>query len=83
MNYVDLVGLSGVSLILLAYLFSQLGRWAHDDYAYLCANLTGAILVMFSLYHNWNLSSFVIECFWLLISIYGLMKRYKSNCYDK
>lgn len=79
LNLIDIIGLVGVVLILLAYFFSQIGRWQHNSYPYLYSNLFGAILVMYSLYFNWNLASFVIECFWLLISIYGLTKRYISD----
>ena len=37
-------------------------------------NATGAILILVSLLHDFNLSSFVIEIAWLLISLYGLTR---------
>jgi hypothetical protein len=34
----------------------------------------GALLVVVSLLYRFNLSAFLVEIFWLLISIYGLIK---------
>ena len=76
LDYIDVIGLVGVTLILIAYFGSQVEWWQSNSYEYLLANAVGAVLVMISLCFNWNLSSFVIECFWLLISVYGIVKRY-------
>jgi hypothetical protein len=37
-------------------------------------NLVGACLIMLSLYQDWNLPAFLIEVFWAVISIYGLLR---------
>jgi len=42
--------------------------------SYLLLNAVGAMLVMISLMFRFNLSAFLMEAFWLLISLYGLAK---------
>ena len=75
----DFVGNLGVLCILLTYLGLQLGRLDAMDYSYTLINGLGAILIMVSLYFDFNLSSFIIEVFWLLISLIGLYRRYQSD----
>lgn len=70
----DLVGNLGVLLVLGTYLLAQMGRMEMRRPAYSLANASGALLILVSLIHNFNLSSFVIEIIWLLISIYGLLR---------
>jgi len=41
---------------------------------YSCLNAIGASAVLFSLYFKFNLSAFIIELFWLLISLIGVVK---------
>ncbi len=70
----DLVGNLGVMLVLGTYLFVQMGRMDMRRAAYSLANGAGALLIIVSLVYNFNLSSFVIEIVWLLISLYGLIR---------
>lgn len=74
MHLHNLIGLSGVFCILLAYLFLQLERLGSKDLAYSLLNLVGSGLILVSLYFEWNLSAAAIEFFWLLISGYGIYK---------
>ena len=70
----DTVGIVGVTCVLSAYLFINLGRWKSTDSTYQWLNFTGAWLILFSLYFHWNLSSVVIEVAWLLISATGIIR---------
>ncbi len=70
----DVVGITGVSMILLAYLGIQLERINGQSLIYSLINMAGAILIMISLYYTFNLASFIIECFWLAISILGIVR---------
>ena len=70
----DLVGNLGVLLVLLTYLLIQLGRLDIRRPTYSVANAAGALLIIVSLLHNFNLSSFIIEIAWLLISFFGLYR---------
>ncbi len=71
----DFVGNLGVLCILGTYLGLQLERMNAMDYSYSIINGLGALLIMVSLYHDFNLSSFIIEVFWLLISLIGIGRR--------
>ena len=70
----DLVGNLGVFLVLATYLLIQMGRMDISRPGYSMANAAGALLIIVSLLHNFNLSSFIIEIAWLLISLYGLYR---------
>jgi hypothetical protein len=75
----NLIGLTGMASFLFAYLMLQRGRWTHDSYIYLMVNLAGAILILISLWHDWNLSAFLLECAWAAISSWGLWKLYRKR----
>lgn len=70
----DLVGNAGVLLILGSYLLVQLRRLDATGVRYLLANGLGAALILVSLLRDFNLSAFLIEVVWLLISLYGLAR---------
>ncbi|HTZ34535.1 MAG TPA: hypothetical protein VMB84_00840 [Stellaceae bacterium] len=69
------VGLIGVACFIGGYFATQ-QRWLNsDDWRFPAINLVGAILVMVSLFAEWNLPSVVLEAFWAAISVYGLVNR--------
>lgn len=70
----DGIGNIGVICFLSAYFLLQKGRIKHDSLIYLWLNLAGAMLLMASLLIHWNLSAFLLEAAWALISIYGIYK---------
>lgn len=70
----DFVGNFGVALILVSYLLVQIGRASATGIRYLVANGTGALLVLYSLWFDFNLSAFIIEITWLMISLVGLVR---------
>ncbi len=76
MNYTwyDLVGNVGVATILITYLLLQMNKFKSSDFVYSLLNAVGASLILTSLIYDFNLSAFLIEFFWLLISIYGIVK---------
>jgi hypothetical protein len=73
-GWLDLVGNIGVLLMVVAYLLLQLDKLSGSALSYLLLNAVGSIMVMTSLAFRFNLSAFVMEAFWLLISLYGLAK---------
>jgi hypothetical protein len=68
----NIVGHIGIACFLGSYFLLQNGRIVHTGMAYLGLNLVGAILLMISLVIDWNLSAFLLEATWALISIYGI-----------
>jgi hypothetical protein len=73
-SWFDLVGIVGVLLMVVAYLLLQIEKLSGSAVSYLLLNAAGAVLVMISLLFRFNLSAFLMEAFWLLISLYGLAK---------
>ena len=70
----DLVGNLGVVLVLGSYLLVQMGRLDMRRPAYSGSNALAALLIIVSLLYDFNLSSFLIEIAWFLISLYGLLR---------
>ena len=73
-SWFDLIGNIGVLLMVVAYLLLQLERLSSSAVSYLILNAVGAVFVIVSLSFRFNLSAFLMEAFWLLISLYGLAK---------
>lgn len=70
----DLIGFAGAGLMIVAY-FANQQRWlSSEDWRFPAANLAGAVLILFSLLFTWNFPSVVIEVFWALISVWGLVR---------
>ena len=69
----DAVGGLGVAMMVLTYLLLQLERLDSRGLSYSFLNGVGASLVIFSLMYDFNLSAFLMELFWLLISLLGLV----------
>ncbi|MEP6787776.1 MAG: hypothetical protein ABJB40_05050 [Acidobacteriota bacterium] len=70
----DILGTLGVAVIILTYVLLQLGRIKSEQLAYSLLNAAGASLILVSLYYSFNFPSFIVEFFWLLISLFGLGK---------
>ena len=73
MTLPDIIGLTGVALLIVTYALLQLDRIDPKGFWYSFNNLIVAILVTVSLIYTPNLASVVIEVFWFLISLYGLI----------
>jgi hypothetical protein len=73
-GWFDLAGNAGVAMMVLAYLLLQMGKLRVVDLSYSLINAMGAALVLLSLLFSFNLSAFMVELFWLLISLFGLFK---------
>lgn len=74
LSWFDLAGFAGVVLIVIAYLLLQLNKLPSSAPAYSLLNAIGAFLVMVSLVFDFNLSAFLMEAFWFLISLFGLFR---------
>lgn len=67
-------GLLGVALYLGSYAALQFGWLNGDGARYALANLCAASLVLLDLQWSFNLPSALIQCAWICISLYGLMR---------
>ncbi|HPF36700.1 MAG TPA: hypothetical protein P5571_14500 [Candidatus Krumholzibacteria bacterium] len=79
MTWADAVGLIGVAGILAAYALLQADRLRAADPRYSLLNAAGAAGVLVSLIADFNLSAFLVEFFWLLISLAGLVKAARNS----
>ena len=70
----DLAGFVGVLLIVIAYLLLQLDKLPSSSLSFSLLNAAGSLLIMLSLIFKFNVSAFLIEVFWFLISLIGLTK---------
>jgi hypothetical protein len=73
-SWFDVIGNVGVLLMVIAYLLLQLEKMSSSGISYLLLNTVGAVFVIISLLFRFNLSAFLMEAFWLLISLYGLTR---------
>lgn len=69
----DIIGNAGVMLIATAYFLLQANLLDSTSLSYSGINALGAILVLISLTEAFNLAAFVLEVFWILISLWGLV----------
>lgn len=74
LGWFDLIGFIGVLLIIVAYLFLQLEKLPSSSPSYSLMNAAGALMIMISLSFDFNLSAFIVEAFWFLISLLGLWR---------
>ena len=79
----DLAGFIGVLLIVVAYLLLQLDKLPSSSPRYSLLNAAGAALIMVSLVFKFNLSAFIVEAFWFLISWMGLLRSLRGRKHSK
>lgn len=79
MDIFQFIGLVGMICVVLGYLLLQLGRLTSEHMSYQLLNLVGAVLLIVSLLAHFNLGSFLIEVFWIGITIYGIFKIYRRK----
>nr|VFJ88588.1 MAG: hypothetical protein BECKH772A_GA0070896_100109 [Candidatus Kentron sp. H]VFJ90684.1 MAG: hypothetical protein BECKH772B_GA0070898_100119 [Candidatus Kentron sp. H]VFJ96847.1 MAG: hypothetical protein BECKH772C_GA0070978_100099 [Candidatus Kentron sp. H] len=70
----DTIGVLGVVLMLTAYFLLQIGKIASTSFSYSFLNCLAALMILFSLFFDWNLPSVIIEACWVLISAYGIYR---------
>jgi hypothetical protein len=75
----DIVGLAGVSLVLLCYGLLQTGKITQNQPLYSILNALGAVLIFLSLTVDFNLASVVIEVCWFTISVVGLYRSLRAR----
>jgi hypothetical protein len=79
----DIIGNLGVFIIIITYLLLQMNKINSDNIKYSLMNLVGASLVIISLVENFNMSAFLVEAFWVGISLFGLIKYFQKNKLNK
>jgi hypothetical protein len=70
----DIFGIAGVILLVITYLLLQVNKLPSAGLLYSLLNAIGASLIILSLLDNFNLSAFLMEAFWVLISLIGVIR---------
>lgn len=70
----DAIGNLGVVFIVGTYFLVQIGRMSAVELPYIVLNGLGALLILYSLLFEFNMSAFVIEVTWFLISVMGVLR---------
>ena len=76
---INIIGVIGVIIIVFTYLLLQIDRINSKGFWFSFLNAFGSLMILYSLMYNWNLASFLIEFFWILISLFGLWKWFRSS----
>ncbi len=74
----DVIGAIGVTLIIATYFALQAGR-LRTGFRYSLLNGVGAAMILYSLIFDFNLAAFLVEAFWLAISVYGIYRSLRSS----
>lgn len=75
----DWVGLCGTTSILLGFFLLQAGRLHGQRIVFQAMNLLGALCILVSLYGGFNVSVFLLESTWLVISGFGIWTSWKRK----
>jgi hypothetical protein len=73
-HWYDFLGNIGVAFIVSTYLLLLLDKIDSTSLHYSLLNAVGAGLIILSLFFDFNLSAFVVEAFWLMISVVGIVR---------
>ncbi len=74
MTLPDALGVVGVLCILIAYAGATSGKLDARRAPALLLNLVGALLILVSLYFDFNLSAVLMEGAWALVAVIGLVR---------
>ena len=75
----DWAGLAGTGMILLGFALLQAGKLSGTVLVYQWLNLFGAAGVLVSLLGTFNLSVFLLESAWMLVSLYGIARSLRAK----
>jgi len=79
MAWHDWVGILGTLLVLGGFFLLQAGRLTGNGLAYQLMNLLGAAGILVSLIGKFNVSVFLLELAWMVVSAYGIARGFKAR----
>jgi len=79
MDIFQFIGFIGMIFVVIAYFLLQTEKQKINSLPYQLLNLSGAILLFISLCVHFNLGSFIIEVFWIAITLYGMYKNLRKK----
>ncbi len=79
LQWFDWVGILGTLMTLGAFFLLQAGKIHGNRLAYQLLNLVGAACVLVSLLGKFNISVFLLEATWVVISVYGIVRTFRKG----
>ena len=79
LQWFDWIGMLGTLMVLAAFFLLQAGRLSGTGITYQLLNLFGAGGVLVSLLGKFNVSVFLLELTWVLISAYGIARTMRAR----
>jgi len=79
MNYVDIIGFIGVTMILVAYFLNLKGKLKPTELSYILLNLIGAILACLASLLMEYYPFVLLEGTWTIVSLDALIKYIKQE----
>jgi len=79
LEWYDWIGIAGTLMVLGAFFLLQAGKLSGTGSVYQLLNLFGAGGVLLSLLGTFNVSVFLLEFTWVLISAYGIVRSFKAR----
>jgi hypothetical protein len=79
LEWYDWIGIAGTLMVLGAFFLLQAGRLSGTGSVYQLLNLFGAGGVLLSLLGTFNVSVFLLEFTWVLISAYGIVRSFRAR----
>jgi hypothetical protein len=73
-NMNDLLGFTGVTILLMAFLLHQLNKLSKDGLLYILMNIAGAGLACLASYLIRYLPFVILEATWMIVSMIALVK---------
>lgn len=74
MTLLDLGGVVGVAMVLVAYAGAQLDKLPPRGFPALMLNLIGSALILLSMTEAFNLAAFLMEAAWAGLAVFGLVR---------
>ena len=75
----DFVGIFGTLIVTVAYFATQMRYLNSDDLLFPVVNLFGSLFIAYSLVFAFNLASALMEFFWILISLTGIITYFRRK----
>ena len=83
MNITQLIGTSGATLILIAFILNQLGHWRNTDLRYDIVNFIGSILLLMYAVLLKSYPFFILNTVWAVVSLRDIMNTLSYNKKNK
>jgi paired small multidrug resistance pump len=79
MDFFTIIGLLGVTTVLVAYGMMTMDKWQANSARYQWLNVIGTSGILVSLLASWNLPAFVANILWIIIGAVSLVRIYRNK----